>query len=175
MWETKTICTIWSRSRLFGWCDYEVLHFFLSIFFPSVYNYLYRYANKNRTSNTSSLHYKNIMTMAPPPVQNQAETWWVLRWHRHIRYCRIAGVSAGRFDAAAQKSTIYIFKNSPLVRERAEPLHIEYSILINKRKVSVVKKRTSRCCDDCDWSHDIRRLHLPVKLEPLEAGGLRGS
>ena len=33
-------------------------------------------------------------------------------------------------------------------------------------------KNTSLCCNDCDWSRNVRRLHSPVKLEPLEAGSL---
>ncbi len=30
------------------------------------------------------------------------------------------------------------------------------------------------CCDDCDRLRNIRQLYSPVKLEPLEAGGLGG-
>ncbi len=36
-------------------------------------------------------------------------------------------------------------------------------------------KVTLPCCNDRDQSRDVRRLHSPVKLEPLEAGSLGGT
>ncbi len=49
-------------------------------------------------------------------------------------------------------------------------------IIVNKITEQLVLsiKVTSPCCNDCDQSRDVRRLHSPVKLEPLEAGSLGG-
>ncbi len=50
-------------------------------------------------------------------------------------------------------------------------------IIVNKiiEQLVVSMKVTFSCCNDCDQLRDVRRLHPPVKLEPLEAGGLRGQ
>ncbi len=111
------------------------------------------------------------MTLAPPPpVQNQVKTRWVLGRHPQIRYWRIAGVSVRHFDAVAQKKA---FKNSPLVSKLAELLH---RIILNKilEQLVLSMKVTSLCCNDCDQLRDVRWLHSPVNMEPLEAGGLGG-
>ena len=52
-----------------------------------------------------------------------------------------------------------------------------YRIIGNKIKKKLVSriKIASPCCGDQDRSCDIRRLHSPIKLEPLEAGGQERS
>ncbi len=65
-----------------------------------------------------------------------------------------------------------IFKNSPLVSKRTEPLQIRIIVKYIKEKLVLSIKSTLPCCNDRDRLCDIRQLHSPVKLEPLEAGGL---
>jgi hypothetical protein len=49
-------------------------------------------------------------------------------------------------------------------------------IIVNKVKEQLVLliKVTLPCYDDHDQLRDVRQLHSPVKLEPLEAGSLGG-
>ncbi len=108
--------------------------------------------------------------MAPSPlVQNHAETWLVFVVYRQIKYRQIAEVSACCSDAVAQKT--YKLTFCPRAR-RAGARRIIVNKITEQLFLSI--KVTSPCCDDLDQSRNVRRLHSPVKLEPLEASSLGG-
>ncbi len=87
----------------------------------------------------------------PPPhpksCQNMTRTWETLA----KRILMSSWGQCASFQCNGQeKSMRNHSKNSPLVSKRTEPLHMN-NCKINKGTVSVVKKSTSPCCDDCCW------------------------
>jgi hypothetical protein len=112
--------------------------------------------------------------VAPPLVQNCVETRWGPERYRKKKNRRKAQISARCFDAAAQKKhkgwhTKLTF--SPRVRCTATCWKI-----VNKIKKLLVLsiKITSPCGNDRGQLRNVRRLHSPLKLEPLEASGWGG-
>jgi hypothetical protein len=114
--------------------------------------------------------------MAPPPplIQNHSETWWGLGWHWQKEYHRVAGVSVHRFNAMA--TTKHESSHPKLTLCPRARWSDVISRIVNKITEELVQsiKSTLPCFDDRAQSCDVWRLHLPLKLEPLGAGGLWG-
>ncbi len=104
MWETNIFAPIWSRPRLFGWCDYEHYYFFLAFFTLKVFLLLrYSLSQQMRELDRLFLPFYQAPWRIPPPVQNQAKTRWVLGGTRKKWYRRIAWVSTRRIEPLEQQ------------------------------------------------------------------------
>ena len=106
MWETNIFAPIRSRSRLFGWYDYEYDNFFSYVFFTLsiiiiTYDTLSLY--RRESSIVRSCPLIRRPWRIPPPVRNQAKTRWVLGGSRKKWYRRIAWVSARRIEPSEQQ------------------------------------------------------------------------
>ena len=104
-------------------------------------------------------------------VRNHAETQRGLGGSRQKGYRRVAGVSARRSDAAAkEKHMESLWKLTFCPPARQADAH---RIIVNKTKDELDSsiKITSPHRNDRDRSLNVRRSHLPLKLEPVEAGG----
>ncbi len=111
---------------------------------------------------------------SPPPVGNHAETRRGLGRLRQRGYRRVAGVSAHRSDAAATRKHVGSLRkltSCPCPQARPADAH---RIIVNKIRNELISsiKIASPHRNHRNRSHNVRRLHLPLKLEPLEAGGL---
>ncbi len=72
------------------------------------------------------------------------------------------------------KITCINIKNIPFASVRADQRPTEIVNKIENELVSL-KNITSVCCGDRGQSRNVRQLHSPMQLKPLEGGGLGGS
>jgi hypothetical protein len=150
------------------------LIFFLCIFYPKYFYYItYSLSLRERARSLVPALFYRRPWRTPPPVRKQAQTRsWVLGGSWNNWYRRIAGVSARRIEPSEPKKHNEIASKITFCPP-ARPADA-HRIIVNKIRNELILsiKITSPDRNDRDRSRDARRSHLPLKLEPVEAGRL---